>query len=190
MKQAALRTARSFLSSRYLVGRLLCCLAAWLPGCLPGKTGAEDTASALTWRLSGGTKRATSTVNAPFPRLQSSEGKFEMSREIEPVRRSFFRSGSRALTEVARLRLLFVVSRTACLQGLQALPSREQGGRGNNNIYMYIICICNCVYVCKCVCMYVYIYIYMNYNYNIYISVSVSLSLSLYIYTYVYTHNV
>ena len=42
---------------------------------------------------SGGTKRAT-RVNMPLLRLQSSEGKFTMSREIEPVRRSFRRHGS------------------------------------------------------------------------------------------------
>ena len=50
----------------------------------------------------GGTKRATS-VNMPLLRLQSSEGKFAMSREIEPVRRSFCRRGSGTFTEVARL---------------------------------------------------------------------------------------
>ena len=39
---------------------------------------------------SGGIKRATS-VNMLLLRLQSSEGNFTMSREIEPVRRSFCR---------------------------------------------------------------------------------------------------
>ena len=42
---------------------------------------------------SGGTKRATS-ANMPLLRLQSSEEKFTMPREIEPVRRSFCRHGS------------------------------------------------------------------------------------------------
>ena len=50
----------------------------------------------------GGTERATS-VNTPLLQLQSSEGKFKMSREIEPVRRSFCRHGSCTFTEVARL---------------------------------------------------------------------------------------
>ena len=39
----------------------------------------------------------------PLLRLQSSEGKFTTSREIEPVRRSFRRHGSCTFTEVARL---------------------------------------------------------------------------------------
>ena len=43
--------------------------------------------------ISGGTKRATS-ANMPRLHLQSSEGKFTMSLEIEPVRRSFCRHGS------------------------------------------------------------------------------------------------
>ena len=51
---------------------------------------------------SGGTKRATS-VNIPLLRLQSSEGKFTMSCEIEPVCRSFCRHGSCTFTQVARL---------------------------------------------------------------------------------------
>ena len=42
---------------------------------------------------SGGTKRATS-VNTPLLRPQSSEGKFAMSREIEPAHRSFRRRRS------------------------------------------------------------------------------------------------
>ena len=48
---------------------------------------------------SGSTKRATSG-HMPLLRLQSSEGKFTMSCEIEPVRRSFCRH----CAEVARLR--------------------------------------------------------------------------------------
>ena len=52
--------------------------------------------------VSGGTKRATS-VNMPLLRLQSSEWKFIMSREIEPVRRSFCRHGSCTFTGVALL---------------------------------------------------------------------------------------
>ena len=48
------------------------------------------------------TKRATS-FNMSLLRMQSSEGKFTMSREIEPVRRSFCRRGSCTFTEVARL---------------------------------------------------------------------------------------
>ena len=59
-------------------------------------------ALAAAFVTSGGTKRATS-ANMPPLRLQSSEGKFTMSREIEPVRRSFRRSGSCTLTEVERL---------------------------------------------------------------------------------------
>ena len=52
---------------------------------------------------SGDTKRATS-ANLPLLRLQSSERKFIiMSRETEPVRRSFRRHGSCTFTEVARL---------------------------------------------------------------------------------------
>ena len=43
------------------------------------------------------------SVNMPLPRLQSSEGKFNMSHEIESVRRSFRRHGSCTFTEVARL---------------------------------------------------------------------------------------
>ena len=50
----------------------------------------------------GGTNRAPS-ANTPLLRLQSSEGKFTTSREVEPARRSFYRHGSRKLTEVARL---------------------------------------------------------------------------------------
>ena len=42
-------------------------------------------------------------LNIPLLRLQSSEGKFTMSREIEPVRRSFRRHGSCTFTEVAHL---------------------------------------------------------------------------------------
>ena len=41
--------------------------------------------------------------NMPLLRLQSSEAKFTKSREIEPVRRSFCRHGSRTFTEVACL---------------------------------------------------------------------------------------
>ena len=52
--------------------------------------------------MSGSTRRATS-ANMPLLRLQSSEGKFTTSREIEPVRRSFRRRRSCTLTEVARL---------------------------------------------------------------------------------------
>ena len=52
--------------------------------------------------MSGGTKRAT-CVNVPLLRLQSSEDQFAMSREIEPVRRSFCRRRSCTSTEVARL---------------------------------------------------------------------------------------
>ena len=51
---------------------------------------------------SGGTKRATS-AKMPLLCLQSSEGKFTTSREIEPVRRSFCRHGSCTFTAVARL---------------------------------------------------------------------------------------
>ena len=51
---------------------------------------------------SGGTKCATS-VNIQLLRLQSSEGKFTMSREIEPIRRSFSIHRSGTFTEVARL---------------------------------------------------------------------------------------
>ena len=40
--------------------------------------------------MSGGTKRATSATTT-FLRLQSSEGKFTTSREVEPVRRSLRR---------------------------------------------------------------------------------------------------
>ena len=49
-----------------------------------------------------GTKRATSE-NMPLLRLQSSEGKFTMSCEIEPVHRSVCGHGSFTFTEVARL---------------------------------------------------------------------------------------
>ena len=56
----------------------------------------------LTKSGSGGTKRAT-FVNMPLLRLQSSEGKFTMCREIEPVRRPICRHGSCTFTEVARL---------------------------------------------------------------------------------------
>ena len=56
----------------------------------------------LLLKVSGGTKRAT-FVNAPLLRLQSSEGKFTMSHEIEPVRRSLRRSRSCTFMEVARL---------------------------------------------------------------------------------------
>ena len=52
--------------------------------------------------ISGCTKRAT-FVKMPRLRLQSSEGKFTMHREIKPVHRSLCRRGSCALTEVARL---------------------------------------------------------------------------------------
>ena len=51
---------------------------------------------------SGGAKRATS-VNVTPLHLQSSERKFKMTRELEPVRRSFCRHGSCTFTEVARL---------------------------------------------------------------------------------------
>ena len=51
---------------------------------------------------SGGTKRATSE-STPLLRLQSTEGKFTTSHEIEPVRRSFRRHGSSTFAEVARL---------------------------------------------------------------------------------------
>ena len=51
---------------------------------------------------SGGTKLETS-ANMPLLRLQSSEGKFTMAREIEPVSKSFRRHGSCAFAEVARL---------------------------------------------------------------------------------------
>ena len=54
------------------------------------------------WRMSGRTKRAT-TVDIPLPRLQSSEGKYTTSREIETVHRSFRRRRSCTVTEVARL---------------------------------------------------------------------------------------
>ena len=60
--------------------------------------------------ISGGTKRATS-INTPLLRLQSSEGKLTMPREIEPVRRSFHGRRSCAFTEVARLALS---GRTPC----------------------------------------------------------------------------
>ena len=53
-------------------------------------------------QYSGGTERATS-VNTSLLRLQSSEGKFTTSREIEPVRRSFRRRRSCTFTEAARL---------------------------------------------------------------------------------------
>ena len=53
-------------------------------------------------QTSVGTERATS-VNTPLLRLQSSEGNFTRSREIEPVRRSLCRHRSRRFTEVARL---------------------------------------------------------------------------------------
>ena len=49
----------------------------------------------------GGTKCATS-ANMSLLRLQRSEGKFTMSCEIEPVRRSFCRRRSCTFTEVAR----------------------------------------------------------------------------------------
>ena len=52
--------------------------------------------------ISGGAKCAT-FVNMPVLHPQSSEGKFATSREIEPVRRSLRRRGSRTFTEVARL---------------------------------------------------------------------------------------
>ena len=53
-------------------------------------------------RGAGGAKRATS-LNMPLLWLQSSEGKFGMSVEIEPVRRSFCRRRSCTFAEVARL---------------------------------------------------------------------------------------
>ena len=56
----------------------------------------------LANRFPGSTKRAIS-VNMQVLRLQSSEGKFTMFREIEPVRRSFCRDGSGTFQEVARL---------------------------------------------------------------------------------------
>ena len=43
------------------------------------------------------------SVNMPLLRLQSSQGKFAMSAEINPVRRSFCRHGSCTFTEEARL---------------------------------------------------------------------------------------
>ena len=52
--------------------------------------------------ISGGTIRDTS-MNTPLLRLQSSEGKFTRSREIEPVRRSFCRRRSCTFTKVTRL---------------------------------------------------------------------------------------
>ena len=52
--------------------------------------------------LSGGTECATS-ANEPLLRLQSSEGKFTTSREVELVRRSFRRHGSCTFSEVALL---------------------------------------------------------------------------------------
>ena len=52
--------------------------------------------------FSGGTKRATSE-NMPLLRLQSSEGKFTMPREIEPIRRPFCKHRSCTFKEVARL---------------------------------------------------------------------------------------
>ena len=58
------------------------------------------------------------SVNTPLPRLQSSEGKFTMSREIEPVRRSFCRHGSCTFKEVARL----------MLSGKMCLPLRQTRG--------------------------------------------------------------
>ena len=52
--------------------------------------------------LSGGTKRATSP-KIPLLRLQSSEGKFTTSREIEPARRSCRRRRSCTITKAACL---------------------------------------------------------------------------------------
>ena len=83
-------------------------------------------------QASGGTKRATSK-NVPLLRLQSSEGKFTMSREIEPIRRSFCRRRSRAFTEVASL-----------------VPS----GLGKWAVYIYIY-----IYVYT---YYIYIYTYIH----------------------------
>ena len=51
---------------------------------------------------SGGTKHAT-LANMPLLHLQSSEGEFTTSREIEPIRRVFCRRRSCTFTEVARL---------------------------------------------------------------------------------------
>ena len=52
--------------------------------------------------VSGGTKLDTS-VSVPLLRLQSSEGKFTTSLEIEPVRRSLCRRRSCTFTDAARL---------------------------------------------------------------------------------------
>ena len=51
----------------------------------------------------GGTKRATS-AHTPLLRLRSSEGNIAMSREIEPVRRSFCRHGRCTFTGGLRCR--------------------------------------------------------------------------------------
>ena len=67
-------------------------------GCRPSTLTAY--ASRETWRQ---TIQAAPNVNMPLLRLQSSEGKFAISREIEPARRSFCRRGGRTFTEVARL---------------------------------------------------------------------------------------
>ena len=53
--------------------------------------------------LRSATKKRTTSANMPLLRLQSSEGKFTMSREIERTRRPFCRHGSSMFTEVARL---------------------------------------------------------------------------------------
>ena len=95
-----------------------------------------------------------------FLRLQSSEGKFTMSREIEPVRRSFCKHGSCMFTEVARV-----------------VPSGQLGGTkphrrasvasawiwtictiSNRHIYIYIY---THDYMHVCIHIYIYIYIYM-----------------------------
>ena len=60
--------------------------------------------------LSGGAKRATS-AKVPLPRLQSSEGKFAMSREVEPLRRSFCRHDSCTLTTYT---ITITITTTTC----------------------------------------------------------------------------
>ena len=123
-----------------------------------------------------------SSVNMPLLRLQSSEGRFTRSREIEPVRRSFCRRRSCTFAEV----VFFL-----CLLALLSGPARKASGVSwyiyiyiyiyifiylylfiyldlyiylSLSIYIYI-CIYICMYmymcICNCICIYVYIYIYI-----------------------------
>ena len=76
-------------------------------------------------------------------RLQSSEGKFTMSREIEPGRRSFRRHRSCTFTEVARS----VPSRSGTMAS-RRMPTGGANQSEQLSLYIYSI--------------YIYIYIYIS----------------------------